>query len=193
MEQLTLIILVLIIGTVVWCNADFPDYSSNNKGNVEDVSLEDEELSRSSASAQAFASANAMSQGRLRPSPMPALNQRLLECFTCTDCPTVLSNTTTKFCPASTDPSRRGCVVYSEKYAHMKRPWFIRGCASERGNCQDLHNSHEAHKNIVDMTFCYNCEGDRCNVNGVTQSLPSWTIGVLVLIVTPLLGKHTLS
>ncbi|KAJ0181604.1 hypothetical protein K1T71_002326 [Dendrolimus kikuchii] len=64
---------------------------------------------------------------------------------------------------------------------------------SERGNCQDLHSSHEAHKNIVDMTFCYNCEGDRCNVNAVTQSLPSWTIGVLVLIVTPLLGKHTLS
>lgn len=54
------------------------------------------------------------------PANGPQLN--FIECYSCTNCPTVLLNTTAKICPLSVDLTKQGCVVYAEKY---KRKYII--------------------------------------------------------------------
>lgn len=75
----------------------------------------------------------------------------------------------------------------------MKRPWYIRGCASERGSCADIKDSHNSHKDIVDLISCDECIGDRCNTNNAPRSLADLSIAFFVLVVTPLIGKLTMS
>lgn len=68
------------------------------------------------------ANAVAFATGVLRPRPnaMPAptpVTLQLTECYVCTDCPKVISNTTSKVCPHTMDSAKRGkCVVYAEQY-----------------------------------------------------------------------------
>ncbi|CAH2266877.1 uncharacterized protein LOC120631182 [Pararge aegeria] len=130
---------------------------------------------------------NAMSA----PTPNPI---HLTECYVCTDCPKVLTNTTSKVCPFTLDSAKRGkCVVYAEQYKHMKRPWYIRGCASERGTCTDIKKAHSSHADIVTLVLCNECEGDRCNTNGASRSITDITMAFFAMVVTPLVAKYTLS
>ncbi|CAG9788654.1 unnamed protein product [Diatraea saccharalis] len=75
----------------------------------------------------------------------------------------------------------------------VTRPVYIRGCANERGNCEDIRKSHEGHPNIVKLLSCHECYGDKCNTNGVSKSMPDIAVALFFLIVSPLLTKHTMS
>ncbi|XP_045775156.1 uncharacterized protein LOC123874042 [Maniola jurtina] len=143
----------------------------------------------SESSATAFATAFAP-----RPVPTPTpFSIHLTECYVCTDCPQISSNTTAKMCPYTLDPDKRNkCVVYAEKYKHMKRPWYIRGCASERGTCADIRKAHASHADIVTLLLCTECEGERCNTNSA-RSIADVTMAFFALVVTPLIAKYTLS
>ncbi|XP_047521986.1 uncharacterized protein LOC125060914 [Pieris napi] len=125
----------------------------------------------------------------------PRLLQKALpvECVVCTDCPNVNEDTPSKLCPYSLDPSKNGkCVTYAEQYKHMQRPWYIRGCASERGSCDDIRRAHESFGDMVTLLSCNECEGDRCNRNGAA-SFADYTMAFITLIVTPFISKATLS
>ncbi|VVC90376.1 unnamed protein product [Leptidea sinapis] len=152
-----------------------------------------EEVAEESGSDRASAFAYSQPLGRPNPFPAPSPSPILVECHACTDCPTVSADTPSKLCPPSLDPNKQGkCVTYSENYRHMKRPWFIRGCASERGTCDDIRRAHANHANIVQLRGCHECEGERCNTNGAV-SVSDMTIAFVTLIVTPLIAKLTLS
>nr|ASJ26400.1 seminal protein [Pieris rapae] len=125
----------------------------------------------------------------------PQLMKNVLpvECHVCSDCPNVNEETPLKLCPYSSDPRKRGkCVTYAEKYKHMQRTWYIRGCASERGSCDDIRRSHENFGETVSLLSCVECEGDKCNRNGAS-TLADYTIAFITLIVTPFISKATLS
>lgn len=121
----------------------------------------------------------------------PQLN--FIECYSCTNCPTVLLNTTSKICPLSVDLTKRGCVVYAEKYKHMNTPWYIRGCASERGSCADIRRAHEDITDIVTLLFCTECDGDKCNKNSASHSVTDFTIAFIAMVATPVFAKYMLS
>lgn len=74
----------------------------------------------------------------------------------------------------------------------MKTPWYIRGCASERGSCEDIRKAHRHHEDIVSLLHCSECEGDRCNTNGAS-SFSDFTMAFFAMVVTPLIAKYTLS
>ncbi|KAF9418211.1 hypothetical protein HW555_004917 [Spodoptera exigua] len=142
-----------------------------------------------SASPQAY---NSVSNRLARPGLYPT-QIRLVECYACVDCPTVLANTTTKYCPYTNDPTKNNkCVLYAEKYKQMERPWYIRGCASERGSCAEITRAESANARIVKLLHCSECDGDRCNINGVARSLPNLFAAILFVVVTPLMGKCAL-
>ncbi|CAK1555837.1 unnamed protein product [Leptosia nina] len=128
-----------------------------------------------------------------RPGPLPTPAALLVECHVCTDCPKVHEDTPSKLCPFTLDPNKRGkCITYAEKYRHMHRPWYIRGCASERGSCEDIRRAHGNHADMVDLIFCRECEGDRCNTSAASTIVES-TIALIALIVAPVVTKFTLS
>ncbi|CAG5020607.1 unnamed protein product [Parnassius apollo] len=146
-------------------------------------------------------SAIAGSTNSLRPlfqvpsNPRPGgIHTDALECYACTDCPKIYENTTSKICPHSLDVTReKKCVVYAEQYRHMKRSWYIRGCASERGSCADIKKAHDSHSDIVNLLFCRECEGDKCNTSGGDRSLFDLTLAVFAVIISPIVAKYTLS
>ncbi|CAH2092812.1 unnamed protein product [Euphydryas editha] len=115
------------------------------------------------------------------------------ECYTCTNCPKVLPNTTSKICPFTLDLTKQGCVVYAEQYKHMEKPWYIRGCASERGSCADIRKAHADLTDIVSLLFCTECDGNKCNTNGASHSVSDFTIEFFAMVVTPIFAKYMLS
>ncbi|KAI5638027.1 hypothetical protein NE865_09261 [Phthorimaea operculella] len=116
----------------------------------------------------------------------------LIQCHSCVDCPEALPNTPTKWCPRTLDPVKSSsCVTYVEKYKHLKKAWYIRGCASERGSCADIKQAHASQSDIVKLVSCHECEGDKCN--SAARSISDVTLAVFTLIITPLLAKITLS
>ncbi|XP_059057784.1 uncharacterized protein LOC131851314 [Achroia grisella] len=115
--------------------------------------------------------------------PVPYLTP--VECYACTDCPVIHLNTTTKQCPYSNDYTKRNkCVVYVEKYKHTKKPWYIRGCASERSSCTEIRRAHNQLSDIVKLVSCQECEGDRCNAS-ISCSLSDFLMAFFVLVFTP--------
>ncbi|XP_046969602.1 uncharacterized protein LOC124536960 [Vanessa cardui] len=159
--------------------------------------LEDARDENKEISDRTGAQANAVTSNMYRPKPnaIPAPSPNpvnLRECYVCTDCPKVLHNTSSKLCPYTLDVKKQGCVVYAEQYKYMKKPWYIRGCASERGSCADIRKAHSSHTDVVSLLSCHDCEGDKCNKNGASH-LSDFTVAFLAMIVTPLLTKYTLS
>lgn len=75
----------------------------------------------------------------------------------------------------------------------MKKPWYIRGCVTERSSCAEVRKAHNLHTDIVKLISCTECEGDRCNTSGVSRSLPDFLMAFTILIVSPLLTKYTFS
>ncbi|KAI8439327.1 hypothetical protein MSG28_013154 [Choristoneura fumiferana] len=150
----------------------------------------------------ASASANAAAGGSgLRPGPgpgprPPGPDGLRHECLACAGCPSA-QNATVKQCAYSFDPSKKKrCVIYGEKYHHMKNPWVIRGCASERGSCADIKASHENLGDLVKLLYCKECEGDRCNDSngaGIPHSIPDLFMAFLAMIVTPIVTKYSMS
>ncbi|XP_052743316.1 uncharacterized protein LOC112045009 [Bicyclus anynana] len=154
---------------------------------------QEEDRGGARASAVAFASGIHGPRPSALPGPTPSPGF-FTECYVCTDCPHILPNTTSKVCPITLDPAKRGkCVTYAEQYKHMRRPWYIRGCASERGTCADIRKAHASHADIVTLLLCYECEGDRCNTSGAARSITDITMVFFAMVVTPLIAKYTLS
>ncbi|CAG9564796.1 unnamed protein product [Danaus chrysippus] len=141
--------------------------------------------------AQATALANSPVRQRLIPTQLPV---DVVVCYACTGCPAVTSSTLSKLCPYTLDPTKQGrCVTYSEQYRHMKTPWTIRGCASERGSCEDIRRAHAAHSDIVSLLYCYECEGDKCNSSAASHSIADFTLAFFVIMASPLIAKYTMS
>ncbi|KAJ8714990.1 hypothetical protein PYW08_004971 [Mythimna loreyi] len=192
MSKLTVIVLAaLTVTSSVRCFAEPLDESDSRlsrRDESENLEADPEEVDRS-ASVQAYpAISNRFAV------PYPGNQVHLVECYACTDCPKVLANTTSKFCPYTSDYTKNNkCVVYAEKYTQMEKPWYIRGCAAERGSCADVARAHDANARIVKMIYCSECDGDKCNTNGVYRSLPNFAAAILFVIVTPLAGKYALS
>ncbi|CAB3253235.1 unnamed protein product [Arctia plantaginis] len=74
---------------------------------------ETEDIDRSGmAQAKAYASVT-----RIKPGMGMGAGVKFVNCFSCVDCPKVLANTTSKYCPYTNDPTKQNkCVVYAEKY-----------------------------------------------------------------------------
>ncbi|KAJ2945562.1 hypothetical protein O0L34_g383 [Tuta absoluta] len=175
---------------------------------LDERAASEEETDRSGAFAKA--SANVRIQGLggqpFNPAQVPPVQPRqqgqqgqqgqpgvgLIQCLACVDCPEVLPNTPTKWCPRTLDPVKSSsCVTYVEKYKHLKKPWYIRGCASERGSCADIKQAHASQSDIVKLVSCHECEGDKCN--SAARSISDVTLAIFTLLITPLLAKITLS
>ncbi|KAJ8712260.1 hypothetical protein PYW07_005102 [Mythimna separata] len=190
MSKLTVIVLAAFTVTIgVRCFAEPLDESESQlsrRDEPDNLGSDTEEAV--DRSAQAYPTV-----GRFTP-PYQTNQVHLVECYACTDCPKVLANTTSKHCPYTSDYTKNNkCVVYAEKYNQMDKPWYIRGCASERGSCADVARAHDANARIVKMIYCSECDGDKCNTNGVYRSLPNYAAAILFVIVTPLAGKYALS
>ncbi|XP_026724758.1 uncharacterized protein LOC113491783 isoform X2 [Trichoplusia ni] len=192
MSKLPVIVFAVITVASVKCLAEHlaPDARPSRTDEVGNFEPEPEELERS-ASPQVYAAVNS----RPRPGVYATPNKiQLVECYACTDCPTILQNTTTKYCPYTNDYSRISkCVVYAEKYIQSDRPLYIRGCASERGTCSEITRGHEHNEKLVKLLSCVDCDGDRCNTNGVHRSIPDLTTAILVVVISPLIYKYALS
>ncbi|XP_022823265.1 uncharacterized protein LOC111354171 [Spodoptera litura] len=188
MSKLAVLILAIFFVIIrVKCFAEHQDDPDLIR--KEDSDNLEQETEERSASPQPYSSASSkLSRPGLYPTQI-----RLVECYACVDCYKVLPNTTTKYCPFTNDPAKNNkCVVYTEKYKQMERPWYIRGCASERGSCSEITKAESANSRIVKLTQCSECEGDRCNVNGVARSLPNLIAAILFVVITPLMGKCAL-
>ncbi|XP_034834483.1 uncharacterized protein [Maniola hyperantus] len=173
--------------------SDPPHVDEGDLRLTEDAHEENQPEHRIASESSASAFATALLQPRPVPSPPNPFPIHLTECYVCTDCPQISSNITAKICPYTLDPDKRNkCVVYAEQYKHMKRPWYIRGCASERGTCADIRKAHASHADIVTLLLCTECEGDRCNTNSA-RSVTDVTMAFFALVVTPLIAKYTLS
>ncbi|XP_013179823.1 PREDICTED: uncharacterized protein LOC106126627 [Papilio xuthus] len=173
-----------------------------HKVEVPDEIDEDREDVDKVASAQGNAKAmNNFNMGRPHPQVSVQQNTRpaqividVVECFVCTDCPKLYENTTTKLCPHTLDVTReKRCVMYAERYKHMKRSWYIRGCASERGSCEDIRKAHEGHGDIVQLLHCHECFGNKCNTNSGFRSISDITLALFTIIVSPIAVKYTVS
>nr|XP_026495778.1 uncharacterized protein LOC113400437 [Vanessa tameamea] len=169
-------------------------------GERESTGLEDARDENKEINDRAGAQANAISNNMYRPKPnaLPAPSPspipiNVKECYVCTDCPKVLLNTSSKLCPYTLDVTKQGCVVYAEQYKHMKKPWYIRGCASERGSCADIRKAHSSHTDVVSLLSCFDCQGDKCNTNGASHFMSDFTVAFFAMVVTPLFAKYTLS
>ncbi|XP_047032369.1 uncharacterized protein LOC124639175 [Helicoverpa zea] len=193
MSKLAVILFTVVIATIgVRCQAEQLDAESQLSQREDSDNLEGNDDSYRSASAQNYAPINTYNL------PLPTYNPakiKLVECYTCTDCPKVLSNTTARYCPYTNDHTKHNkCVVYSEKYQQLDKPWIIRGCASERGSCADITKAHEnANAKLVKLLSCSECDGDKCNTNGVYRSLPTLSAAIFFVLMTPLIGKCALS
>ncbi|XP_075980319.1 uncharacterized protein LOC142979344 [Anticarsia gemmatalis] len=179
-------VIVLIAFTItVKCQAESLDDAERlSKQKDENDNDLDETGRMGAAQAQAYASVTQM-----KAESMPL---RLVNCHACVDCPTSV-NTTTKYCPYTNDPTKNGkCVVYAEKYIQMKKLWYVRGCASERGSCADIKRGHDATP-TVQLTFCSECEGNQCNTNGVQRITYDIITALFALVLCPILGKYTLT
>lgn len=75
----------------------------------------------------------------------------------------------------------------------MKRPWYIRGCASERGSCDDIRKAHSSHMDIVSLLSCNECVGEKCNTSDGYRSLADMTLALFTVVVTPIMAKYMLS
>ncbi|CAH2043492.1 unnamed protein product, partial [Iphiclides podalirius] len=199
MNRLVLVVFTVSTVSVAFLNlAESSGDPAQHKVDIPDDLEEDNEpAERSGALAQrpVLNNANRPLQLPISSSPRPGLiTIDVVECHVCTDCPKVYENTTTKFCPHTLDVTRQNkCVTYAEQYKHMKRSWYIRGCASERGSCDDVRKAHSSHADIVNLLFCRECEGDKCNANGSYRSFADMTLALFTLIIYPFVGKYTLS
>ncbi|XP_045537279.1 uncharacterized protein LOC106709778 [Papilio machaon] len=203
MNRLVLIVFAVFTVSVAYLNlAESSGDLDIHKVEVPDEIEEDGEAADKVASAQGNAIAmNNFNRGRPQPQVPVQQNTRpaqividVVECFVCTDCPKIYENTTSKLCPHTLDVTRQNkCVVYAEKYKHMKRSWYIRGCASERGSCEDIRKAHAAHGDIVQLLHCRECDGNKCNTNSGFRSISDITLALFAVIVSPIAVKYTVS
>ncbi|XP_053610370.1 uncharacterized protein LOC128675171 isoform X2 [Plodia interpunctella] len=115
------------------------------------------------------------------------------ECYTCIGCNTITATTPVKTCPLSSDYRKQNkCVVYEEKYAHGEMLTHVRGCASQRGTCDELKRVYQFNPDSVQLLSCSECEGDRCNKTSLSCSLSDFTISLFIIVI-PLLKKYILS
>ncbi|XP_047992378.1 uncharacterized protein LOC125231077 [Leguminivora glycinivorella] len=161
----------------------------------EDRYASEDDLAERAASASAHASAQAQGNMYPRYPPRPVVNplpQKSVRCVTCSGCPSGKNVTVSKLCPYSQDPLKNGkCVVFSEKYYHMKDPFVVRGCMAERGSCAEIKAAIDPQKDLVTLLSCRECEGDLCN--GAGQFTPNLVTALMAMFVTPLLMKYTMS
>ncbi|XP_063625907.1 uncharacterized protein LOC134797549 [Cydia splendana] len=161
----------------------------------EDRYASEDDPSERAASASAHASAQGQGNMYPRYPPRPVVSplpQKMVRCITCSGCPQAKNVTTSKLCPYSQDPFKNGkCVVFSEKYYHMKEPFVVRGCMAERGSCSEIRAAVEPQKELVNLLSCRECEGDLCN--GAGHFTPNLVTALFTMFVTPLLMKYTLS
>ncbi|KAL4709035.1 hypothetical protein ACJJTC_005896 [Scirpophaga incertulas] len=118
------------------------------------------------------------------PSPYYGWN----ECYSCINCPKTYYNTTVKHCG---DPPVK-CVVYSQKYKYFPYIIYVRGCANDRGSCEEISNSHDENSSIMTLLSCLECTGNKCNSNSATKSFSSLTSAIF-LVFTPILMKYAMS
>ncbi|XP_050347997.1 uncharacterized protein LOC126771878 [Nymphalis io] len=192
--------LVFLRGCVIYGLFNLVTSEQLYMGEKELAALEDSRDDNKETNERTSAQANAISSSmyRPRPNPLPSpspspmpINVR--ECYVCTDCPKVSLNTSSKLCPYTLDITKQGCVFYAEQYKHMKKPWYIRGCASERGSCADIRKAHSSHTDVVSLLSCSDCEGDKCNSNSASQFMSNFTVAFVAMVVTPLFAKYALS
>ncbi|XP_068617685.1 uncharacterized protein [Battus philenor] len=200
MSKLTLIIFAVITSVAFFRNAGTSDPTQHKVGIPDDTEEEGVAVDKTSVVVQG----DVLVYDTNRPKPQlqapnpptqrPGPLVDVVECIVCVDCPKVDENTTSKLCPHTLDVTRQNrCVAYAEQYKHMKRSWHIRGCASERGSCEDIRKAHSAHSDIVELMYCYECDGDKCNTSSGFRSLSDMTLALVAMIVAPVVTKYTLS
>ncbi|XP_049876525.1 uncharacterized protein LOC126374093 [Pectinophora gossypiella] len=204
MTKFSLLVVIVTIAIGYYNVAESIDIAhSDDKvdDKTEDDSSSDPNDPRRSG-AYAYAKMSVSKQQHYGPTPMlvspPNVGRSLpneygfVECYTCTNCETVLPNTTTKWCPKTFDRGiRTACVSYAEQFRYMKNTFHIRGCASERGACADIRENHNKHQEIVKLLYCNECEGNRCN--GADRSFVDLSMAIITLLITPLVAKWTMS
>ncbi|XP_028161758.1 uncharacterized protein LOC114353833 [Ostrinia furnacalis] len=143
------------------------------------------------SAAQAAAAANAQGFRPTPPRPTPPRPTPPSDrgCYSCVDCPDTSKLTSQHLCTAY----NQRCVSFVEKYKHGKKQLlYVRGCVSERGNCEDIRRAHKDRPDVK-LVSCEECDGDRCNSNGVARSLPDLTAALFFVVFTPLITKYALS
>ncbi|XP_045500499.1 uncharacterized protein LOC123697968 [Colias croceus] len=168
-------------GFIAYSNA-MPDQKFNNDNNNSF-----EKLDNDTDRVGSYAQASSMGVAQRPQNTQYAF----VECYSCTDCPTVDEMTPTKWCPVYSDVTPR-CLVYAEKYRYLDRPWYIRGCTTEKGTCAEIRKAHAQFPDIVKLLFCEECDGNLCNTTSGATMVDA-TIAFIMLVVTPVLTKFTLT